>query len=151
MKKRSQIMAKLNPEVISLKGEPIFKEGQSSSAISPGYLIEFGGSKDLQPQSTAKENCRRAFALENDLLGKGIEDDYGTDERVRYGSFHAGQEVYAKIPASAAAIVKGDALEATGDGTLRKLTTGGAVIAYSLESKDNSSGTTETFIKVEIA
>lgn len=144
-------MAKSNPEVISLKGEPIFKEGQASSAINPGYLVEFGGSKDLQAQGTAQENCRRAFALENDLLGKGIDDAYAANERVRYGSFHAGQEVYAKLPASAAAIVKGDALEATGDGTLRKLTSGGAIIAYALEAKDNSSGTTETFIAVEVA
>ena len=118
-------MAKSRSETIRLLGMPIMKEGQASEAINPGYLVEFGGTNDIQVQDTAQQNCRRAFALENDLLGKTINDAYSTNERVRYASFSPGQELQAKVAASAPAIVKGDALEAAGDGTLRKLTAGG--------------------------
>ena len=144
-------MAKTNPEVISLKGEPIFKEGHASAILSPGHLIEFGGTKDVRKQSTAQADCRRAFALENDLIGDTITTAYAANDLIRYGSFHQGQEVLARVAAAAPAIAKGDALEAKGDGTLRKLTTGGAVIAFALAALDNSSGTAETFLPVEIA
>lgn len=143
-------MAKSKPEVISLKGEPILKEGQASAAIKPGHLVEFGGGKDIRVQSTAQGDCRRAFALENDLLGKSITDTYATNERVRYGSFHGGQEVLARVAASAPAITKGDALEAASTGTVRKHTTGGAVIGFALEAIDNSTGTKEVFLSMEV-
>ena len=144
-------MAKSRSETIRLLGMPIMKEGQASEAINPGYLIEFGGTNDIQVQDTAQQNCRRAFALENDLLGKTINDAYSTNERVRYASFSPGQELQAKVAAAAPAIVKGDALEAAGDGTLRKLTAGGTTIAFALEAVDNSSGTAEVFIQIEVA
>ena len=144
-------MAKTNPETIVLKGEPIFKEGRASAAISAGHLVEFGGTRDIRKQSTAKADCRRAIALENDLIGKGITDAYAANENVRYGSFHSGQEAYVRVAASAPAIAKNDSLEAAGDGTVRKVTSASTIIGWALEAKDNSSGSSEVFIKMEIA
>lgn len=143
-------MAKAKPETIVLMGEPIYKEGQASAVLNPGHLVEFGGAKEVRKQSTAKAVCRRAFALENDLLGKGITDAYAVDERVRYGVFHSGQEVYARVAARAPAIVKGDSLEAKGDGTVQKHTDG-EVIAYAVEALDNNAGGSEQFIAIEVA
>lgn len=142
-------MAKSNSEAIILRGNPIFKEAQASSAINPGHFIEFGGTKDIQAQATAEADCQRSIALENDLIGKDINDAYATGDRVRYGSFHQGQEVNVKVAASASAIVKGNDIEAAGDGTVR-LRTSGTVIGYALNAVDNSSGTTETFLKIEV-
>ncbi len=143
-------MAKSNPEVISLKGEPLLKEGVASSAIKPGMLVEIGGAKDLQPQSTAGANCRRAIALENDLLGKGITDTYKAGERVRVGSFVPGQEVLVLLPGGADAVTKGDALQADTNGYVDKHSDGKFVIGYALESVDNSGSTDDVFIKMEV-
>lgn len=144
-------MPKSKPEVISLLGEPIFKEGTTTAAINPGHLVELGGAKGLQAQSSAAKDCRRAFVLENDLIGKGIDDAYKAGERIRYGSFHAGQEVYAKLAAAATAVAKNIALEAAGDGTVRKQSGVGVIIGYALEAVDNSSGAKEVFIMMEVA
>lgn len=143
-------MAKSNPEVISLKGEPLLKEGVASSEISPGMLVEFGGAKDLQPQSTAGANCRRAIALENDLLGKGITDAYKAGERVRVGSFVPGQEVLVLLVEGGAAVTKGDALQADTNGLVDKHSDGKFVIGYALESIDNEDGDGSVFIKMEV-
>lgn len=152
-------MASTTPNTIILKGNGIRKEGAASSAITPGYLVEFGGANDLQPHSTAAANARKAFAVENDLVGDGIDTDYAVGERVQYEVFGSGCEVYALVAAAATAITKGAALESAGDGTLRILTTDAAtddtqrdsVVAYALEAVDNSAGGTEARIKVEIA
>ena len=144
-------MAKARSETISLKGEPLLKEGAASAAISPGHFVEFGGTKDIRKQSTAQANARRAIALENDLEGKGITVAYAANSNVRYGSFHPGQEAQVRVAAAAPAIVKGDALELAGDGTVRKLTGSGNIIAFALEAIDNSSGSSEVWINLEIA
>ena len=144
-------VVKTNPETILLKGDPIFKEGRASAILKPGHLIEFGGSADVRKQSVAQADCRRAFALENDLVGKGTTSSYAANEIVRYASFHAGQEVLGVVAAAAPAIAKGDALEAKGDGTLRKLTSGGVVIGFALAAINNSAGRAEVFIPLEVA
>lgn len=154
---------------IILKGRPIEKEGIASGTITPGYLVEFGGSNDLQAHSTAGGNARKAFALENDQVGNDIDDDYSAADSVRYAVCSSGDEIYALVAASATAITKGAPLESAGDGTLRLHTPpsqavdeGGsatytisqkhdAIVAYALEAVDNSAGATEARIKVEVA
>ena len=140
---------KTQPTTITLKEQPVLKEGQASSAINPGHLVEYGGAKELQAQSTAGQDCRRAFALEDDLIGNSVTDAYAADSNVRYGVFNSGAEVLGRVAAAAPAIAKYDQLEATGDGTLRKITTGTA-IAVALEAVDNSGGGSEVFIQVEV-
>lgn len=152
-------MASTTSQTIILKGNGIRKEGAASEAITPGHLIEFGGANDLQKHSTAAANARKAFAVENDLVGDDISTAYATGERVQYEVFHAGTEVYALVAAGATAVTKGAALESAGDGTLRILATDAAtddtqrdsVVAYALEAVDNSGGGAEARIKVEIA
>lgn len=123
------------PKTIALKGDYIRKEGVASAAITPGDLIEFGGSKDLRAHSTVGGAGRRAFALENDLIGRGIDDAYALGEQVEYGVFVPGSEVYAKLGAGITC-VKGDALESFGNGRLHVSSTPveGSVIAWALET-----------------
>ena len=155
-------MAKEKPETILLKGSGIYQEAQATAIIQAGYLVEIDGENGVRPQSVQRANCRRAFALENDLLGKGINDGYKVGERVRYVSLHQGNKVYAKVAGGAEAIAVGDALEASGKGTVRKLTeptvvdgkpttAGGFIIGYALEAVNNSTAKVESFIKMEVA
>ena len=147
------------PKTITLKGDHIRKEAIASAAITPGHLVEFGGAQELQAHGTAAVNARKAFALENDLIGGAIGTAYALNQTVQYGVFPQGAEVYALVAAAATAVTKGAALESAGDGTLRILTTDAAtddtqrdsVVAYALEAVDNSGGGSAARIRVEVA
>lgn len=141
-------MARSTDEKIILKGDPIIKEAQCSAAVKPGHFLALAGKK-VKPWATAKVAMRKSIALENDLIGKGINDGYAKGERVITASLHSGQEVLVRIAAGAAAITAGDGLEAKGDGTVRKKTNG-VVIGYALSAIDNSAGTTEDFVQMEV-
>ena len=141
---------KSDPETIILKGTPIFKEGKTDEKLSPGHIIEIGGTEDIQKQSTAQQDCQRNIVVENDLDGKTIEDEYAANARVFYGTCQPGVEVLARVAAAAPAITKGNFLEAKGDGTVRKLTAGGTAIGIALEALDNTAGTKEVFIQMEV-
>lgn len=126
---------------IALKGEFIRKEAIASAAIKPGHLVEFGGAKELQVNATAATApSRKAFALENDLIGKGIDDAYASGETAQYGVFQAGAEVYAFLAAGENA-AKGAKLVSAGNGALAVMGTGEGlgVVAYAAEAKNNTS------------
>lgn len=152
-------MASSTPNTVILKCNGVRKEGAASEAITPGALVEFGGANDLRNHATAAGNARKAFAIENDLVGDGIDVAYATGERVQYEVFHAGAEVYALVAAGAAAITKGAALESAGDGTVRIQAAAAAtsqaqrdsVVGYALEAVDNSGGVSTVRIKLETA
>lgn len=125
------------PNTIALKGDFIQKEGaiDTSAVITPGDLVEFvgSGSVKLQPHSTIGGAARKAFALENDLVGKGITDDYDDGDQLKYGVFPPGSEVYANV---SEAVNAGDALESAGDGTLVVASTPieGSIVGWALET-----------------
>jgi hypothetical protein len=136
------------PHTIVLKGQFIQKEGEASSAIKPGDLIEFGGSKDLQRHSTVGGAGRKAIALENDLIGRGIDDDYALGETVRYGIMSPGTEVYVRLQAGETC-TKGQALESDGFGRFQVASTPieGSTIAYAMEAQSVAGGR----VRAEIA
>lgn len=145
------------PKTISLKGEFIRKEGIASGVITPGHLIEFGGSNDVQVSDTAGEPCRKAFALENDLVGKGIDDDYASGEVVQYGVFPPGAEVYAWLDDDQT-VNKGDPLSSNGNGRLQAAQAfdfsphkiADYIVAFALEDVSGG-GSLPVRIKVEVA
>lgn len=136
---------------IALKGEHIRKEGEASAAITPGHLVAFGGAKDLVVHASAAGQARKAFALENDLVGLGIDDAYALGEMVQYGVFCPGSEVYAFLAAGENAS-KGSKLVSAGNGALAVMGSGEAdgLVAFALEAKNNT-GSTAVRIKVEVA
>jgi len=142
-------MVKTRSSRIMLLGDFFTKEGKASSNINPGHFVEFGGTNDLQKQSSANEVVRPAIALDNTLEGKTLNDEYVEGDHVVYGVAYTGCEVQVKLPANAAAVVKGDKLAMNGDGCVKKWTTG-HVVGFALESIDNSAGSTEVFINMEI-
>jgi hypothetical protein len=141
---------------IALKGGFIRKEGEASAAITPGHLVEFGGANDLRVHSTSGGPARKAFALENDLIGDAIGDAYAAGATVQYGVFESGAEINAFLDGGENAS-KGDALVSAGDGSLRVQSTEveqDVIVAYAMEAKDNSAqsaGGTQLRIIVEAA
>lgn len=126
---------------IALKGPYVRKEGKASAAITPGHLIEFGGAADVRVHSTVGGQGRKAFALENDLIGKGITDAYNANDNVQYGVFPPGSEVYAILGAGLTCS-KGDFLESNGNGTLKASSTPieGSNIGVAMEAQTTAGG-----------
>lgn len=122
-------------KTIALKGDFIRKEAEASEAITPGHLVEFGGANELRKHATLGAQARKAFALENDLIGKGIDNDYALGDAVQYGVFVPGSEVYALLLAGESCS-KGDFLESAANGTLQVASTPveGSNIAVALEA-----------------
>lgn len=148
-------MAKSNPSTISLKAPGVRDEGAASEAITPGHLVEFGGSNDYQKHGSAGGDAMPTFALENDVVGDDIDTDYATSEQMQVETFHSGAEVYAWL-AGGENVSKGVFLESAGDGTLQQVGTASSsganapVIAQALEAVNISGTSVGQRIKVRI-
>ena len=133
-------------------------EAPAAAALSPGHLLEFATDGDLQKHSTAASNAAPIFARENDIIGDDADEAYAAGDNVLAYHARGGDLVYARVAASAAAIVRGNYLESAGDGTLRVLTADAAtdqgqrssVIATAEEAVDNSAGGSEAWIKIRV-
>lgn len=141
---------------ILLKGDATRKERLAGGTISPGDLLTLNSSDQYVRHNTAAGVAAPVFAFENDLVGKGISDDYASGDTVQAIYAKRGDEVLALL-ASGQNVSVGDFLESAGNGTLRAITSSGAnVVARALESKNNTSGDTTgphdgaTRIKVEV-
>lgn len=124
-------------------------ESPCTATLLPGHIVELTGATGVRKQSIAKRRTAIRVATENLLLGGTIETPYASGDNVFYSTLKPGDQAQVRISANAAAIVRGDQLELTGNGTLRKLTDGVAV-AEALESVNNSAGSTEAFLSVEV-
>jgi len=153
----------MSTQVVSLvagpAGDPILSEDVAAAGgILPGHLVEEGAA-NVAVHAGAGLNAQRLFAQKNLTVAGDIDTAYLSGELVSYGAYRSGQEVRALLAASATAIVRGDALESDGDGTLRVLTTDTAtddtqrdsIVAYALEAVDNSGGGTVVPINVRVA
>lgn len=138
---------------VILKGSPIVNEdGAASATVKPGYLVK-GVSTIAHQTSTTK--VPKAFALERDELGAGIDNSrqgtgtvsayYASGDRVKVGVFHAGCEVTAFV-ASGQNITEDDLLESAGDGTLAE----GSTNPIARAKETLGAVTTVTAVRVEI-
>jgi len=145
---------------ILLKGRGIRKEAIAAGTITPGDLLNIDSTGKLVRHASAAAPAAPLFAVENDLAGKTIADNYSTNDYVQAEYLQSGFEVLANVAASASAIIVGDLLESDGTGGLRKMTAGnpagsppvfaGNALAQALEAVDNSAGITRARIKVVI-
>lgn len=132
-------------KTIVVKGQGVRKERIANAAITPGHLVEVMSTGKLRKHATAAGTAQKAFAVEDDLQGKVISDDYAAASIVQYNVMQPGDEVYALIK-DGETIVIGDYLESGGDGTLQKqsVTSAGEVeypgsaVAVALEAVDMS-------------
>jgi hypothetical protein len=132
--------------VLKTFGGVIREEAIANAILTPGHLVELLSTGKIQKHGTAGGSAvERAFAVEDELQGKTIRDNYAANSRVQYNIFRSGDNVLA-ILADGENVVVGDKLESAGAGTLRKVvadTSAGtikvqSVIAVALEAVDMS-------------
>lgn len=110
------------PKTIVLRGKGIRKEApvQAANTVTPGHLCERHTDGSVRPHGTAGGIApAKLIAVENEIAGKGIDENYAAAEQCLLEALPAGCEIYA-ILATSQTIVIGDKLESNGDGTLRK-------------------------------
>lgn len=134
---------------ILLKGRGIRKEAVAAGTITPGDLLTINSSGLLIRHATAGGAAAPLFAVENDIVGATIDDDYVTNDYVQSEYMYSGCSVLANVAAGASAIVIGDLLQSAGDGTLEKVTTG-VPIAQALDALDNSGSDKKARLRVVI-
>lgn len=141
---------------IWLRGEGQTKELVAAGAITPGHLIQRDVNGKFAVHNTAEGNATPIFALEKEYTGSTISTAYAAGEKVIGLFARNGTEVYALLPANAAAVVIGDELVSNGDGTLKKVTAAAVavgnlrrVVAKALEAIDNSAVGAVARIRVE--
>ena len=130
------------------------KEALAGGAITPGHLLERTTTATVVVHNSADVISQKMFALENLPIAGTISDAYASGDTVRFGYPQSGDEIYAMLPASAAAVVIGDALASNGDGTLKKAAVSPldqVIVGFAIEAVDNSGGGTVVRIKIEVA
>lgn len=121
--------------VTLLRGNAREESGIASEAITPGMLVEFGGSDDFQKHSTASGSAAPWFAREqHENQGAGIDDDIAAGDEVTV----LFPELGAKINAfTSATIAKGDFVESDGAGGVAVFGSG-AIIGVAAAASDLS-------------
>jgi len=118
-------------------------------------LIEYGGvAGKLRAHSTATGAAQRAFALESlvpDFANTtaAVDKVYASGDSVRWAIGHLGEEFWAWMIASGAAVAIGDQLNSAGNGYLQPGTTN--PIARAAEVLNNAASPTPTRIRIRIA
>jgi hypothetical protein len=107
------------------------------AAITPGMLVDLTSANKVQKHPTAAGRHAWLFALEDELQGKGINDDYAAGDRVQVACFTRGEIVYAMLD-DEETIVIGDYLEAgLSAGKLRKYVSG-VIVGVALAALDTA-------------
>lgn len=97
----------------------VFEEYDAVAAITPGMLLELTSAGEVQAHSNSGLNAPRIFALEDVYQGKGINDDYAADDKVRTWVPTPGCQVLGLL-ADGENVAIGDFVESNGDGMLKK-------------------------------
>lgn len=113
--------SKDTPKTIRLDSQfGVQREGVVSGAvIRPGMLLNIRNQAAIVAHNEAGQECQAAIAIENDLVGKGIDDTYAIGERLRYQVLKDGERFYGIIDENQN-IAIGDLLSSSGDGTLKE-------------------------------
>lgn len=112
--------SKDTPKTIRLDSQfGVQREGILGGVVRPGMLLNVRNPAAIVAHNEAGQECQCAVAIENDLVGKGIDDNYASGERVRYHVLKDGEKFYGIIDESQN-IAVGDLLSSSGDGTLKE-------------------------------
>lgn len=133
---------------ILLKGRGIRKEAVAAAGITPGHLLTINNTGKLAVHGTAGGKVAPLFAVENDLVGKTIDDAYVANDYVQAEYLWSGCEVLGWLKAGEN-VALGGLLQSAGDGTLVAFTSG-SVLGQAIEAVNNSAGGAATRIKIVI-
>lgn len=149
----------MTAKTIVTKGNGIRKERLAGATITPGMVLKLQSDNTVDPHGGESKTTGTWVALENELFGQGIDDNYVANDRVLIEVLVPGCEFNALIGAAAPAIVIGDILEIGAvAGTLQKVETAtatpqderNAARFMALEAVDNSGGGTAVRCLVEV-
>src|SRR4030042_88936 len=73
----------------------IIEEYEADAAITPGMLIELNSDEEVKAHATAGGNVLPMFALEDELQGHGLEDQFAAGDMVQCWIPNRGEVVYA--------------------------------------------------------
>ena len=139
----------MSNSVILKKYLDIINEYPADAAITPGMLIELNSDGEVKAHATAGGNVLPMFALEDELQGNGLEDNYAAGDRVQCWVPVRGEEVNT-ILADGENVSVGNFLESAGNGYLRKHVVDSTgdylvipLVAIALEAKDLSGSSGE--------
>jgi hypothetical protein len=133
-----------NSVIFKRFNNPVIDEKDAAGTITPGMLIERTAADKVQAHSTSEGNAIPMFAVEDELQGNGINDNYSADDKVQCWFPVAGERVNA-ILVDGENVVIGDYLASNGDGYLKKHVADDsgsiqtqAVVGRALEAQDLS-------------
>lgn len=107
------------PKNILLEGDPLYREGIAGVAITPGELIIWDTTPDLNPHATAGGNAaNKKVAIEDRDIGDDIDHDYIAGENVHYVIPRPGDVLYMWIKDGETTVIDGP-LESDGAGALQ--------------------------------
>lgn len=112
-----------NYNTIVVKDHTNIRENPKATAvaITPGSLLEQTAAADtVQVNSQAGVACEKMFALEDELQGKKISEDYDASAIIQVGIFRSGDYVYARL-ANGENAAKGAFLVSNGSGGTLKV------------------------------
>ncbi len=115
-------------------------EAEANGAIPPATLVELESDGRVVINSIVTGVVPINVAVENDLKGGAIDDDYVDGDRVQYDQFQSGDEILVLL-ADGQDITKGDRLEATTGGQVVVLASAVALF-LALETLDVSDSVT---------
>lgn len=106
-------------ETIKLKKYvDIVEEYEAAGTITPGMLVELASATTVQAHSDEDGNALPMFALEDELQGNGISDDYSAEDMVQVWVPVRGEIVNAILASGENASV-GNFVTSNGDGKLK--------------------------------
>ena len=108
-------------KTILLAGSRNVQEALAAAAITPGHMLEIDSAGKFKKHATAGGVGYGLWALEDDIQGNDIDDDYSTGNVVTAQAAVPGDQIYAWI-ANGENIAIGDKLISNGDGTLKEHT-----------------------------
>lgn len=147
-----------DPNTIVLQGDlgNKYDEGRcGSTSILPGHLIEPTSASDdqdnmiLQPHSTAGGDTNLWVAVEDDFLGKTIDDAYVEDDPVRFHKAQKGDRLWVFLE-EGENVAFGDLGSSNGDGTFQKVAGTEKPLVRFLQALDLSAVLVDTRVRVEV-
>lgn len=104
----------------------IINEPEAAEAITPGQLVELKSDGKVQKHATAGDYASVLIALEDELQGNTIQDDYAADDIVFAWAVQSGEEVLVSIESGDDPDV-GTVLYSAGNGNFTVSSAGNAV------------------------
>jgi len=112
-------MAKTQPDVILVRGDPNRFQRDAAASITPGMLVELTSSDTVQAHSTVDGRHMRMVAVESDFTGDGIEHVYQSGEITQFNVFRPGDEALLNL-ADGENVSIGDYLVSDGAGRVQQ-------------------------------